>query len=125
MADQSRDYGGWGITHVPDETSTPQRLAYEAYKRGDRVFQVDVVVSVIQGQAWMGSTVTRFVRPEPFDTIGAIEAQGWRLEHTSAAFVENGSSATKRLLANVGSTEVANHGSLVALYVFRRAEPPA
>jgi hypothetical protein len=120
------DSASWGMPHAPEvRTASPERLAYEAYERGDHFFQIDVVVSVIQGHISIGMTMTRLYRPEPYDTIGAIEAQGWHLEHVSTSFVETGSSATKRVLANAGSTLVANHGSLVALYVFRRAERPS
>jgi hypothetical protein len=57
--------------------------------------------------------------------LGAIEAQGWHLEYVSAAFVEQGSSSTKIILANAGSVLVATHGILMGVYVFRRREMQA
>lgn len=111
----------WGMGHVPDaRVASPERLAYEARERGDQLFQIDLIVNVVQGRAFVGAASTRVYRPEAVDTLGLIEAQGWRLEHVSTTFVQTGSSATKRVLANAGSTEVATHGQLVALYVFRR-----
>lgn len=119
---EARNENQWGMNHMPDpRTATPDRLAYEARERGDRLFQIDMVISVTEGWAQMGSAGTRTYRPmEGVDYLGPIEDQGWRLEHVSTAYVEQGSSATKRVMANVGSTEVSVHGYLVGTYVFRR-----
>jgi hypothetical protein len=67
------------------------------------------IVSAVQGYALMGAVSTRTVHGDEADVIGPVEAQGWKLEHVSTAFVQTGSSATKRVLANVGSTAVATH----------------
>lgn len=116
----SSEYG-WGMQQVPDaRVASPERLAYEAHARGDQLFYIDLVLSSVQGHVGIGTTLTRIVRDEPHDVLGLVEAQGWRLEQSGVAFVEVGSTATKRMLANAGSTEVANHGSVIGLFVFRR-----
>jgi hypothetical protein len=99
---------------------SPERLAYEAHQRGDQWFQVDVAIAAVQGYAAAGSNSTRTVHEPLDDFIGAIEAHGWTLQHVSTSFVQTGSTGTKRVLHNVGSTVVATHGYLAGLYVFRR-----
>jgi uncharacterized protein (DUF1684 family) len=112
----------WGITYERDERS-PQALARRAYERGDRWFQIDLPVAYTQGRAHMGATATRTLRVDTADVIGRIEEQGWRLEHVAAAFVQRGHASTKRQVAiGTSADDIASHGELVALYVFRRAE---
>ena len=74
---------------------SPERLAYEAYERGDQLFQIDLPVSGIQGRTGVSTASTRTWRPQVTDPLGVIERQGWRLENMSAAFVTTGSSATE------------------------------
>lgn len=115
--------GAWGMPRVPDHrTASPERLAYEAHQRGDRLFQIDLVVSTVEGGIGVGTHITRRVRADDRDVLGAIEAQGWHLEHVSLAYAQEGSVSTKRMLATVGNTLVADNGSLIGLYVFRRIE---
>jgi hypothetical protein len=115
------DQSIWGMTHAPDSrVATPAALAREAYERGDQLFQIDLIVSAIQGAVDNTAPMTRTVRSDPGDVLGAIEAQGWRLEHVSTSFVETGSTSVKKFFSDTGAL-VANHGHLVALYVFRRA----
>lgn len=112
----------WGMNYAPESRATPERLAYEARERGDAIFQIDIVISVSQGWAQLGQAATRTYRPmEGQDWLGAIEGQGWKLEHFSTSFAQHGSSSSKRVLANVGSTELATHGALIGVYIFRRA----
>jgi len=70
-----------------------------------------MIVSVVQGGALIGRAATRTYWPEQPDILGQIEDQGWHLKRMSLAFIENGSSATKHIIANAGSTEVTNHGT--------------
>jgi hypothetical protein len=119
-ADAARAQAGWGMSYVPDSrTASPERLAYEARDRGDRWFQIDVTLTAVQGtvNAMQGYTQTR--RSESPDFIGAIEAQGWTLEHVSTTFVTRGQST---MAAIGGAAEHAFHGDLVGLYVFRRRD---
>lgn len=111
----------WGMAHAPDpRAQEPAELARAAYERGDQFFQLDLVVSAVQGAVTNSSIMTRTVRSDAADVLGAVEAQGWRLEHVSTSFVETGSTSVRKFFADTG-TLVANHGHLVALYVFRRS----
>lgn len=111
----------WGMSHAPDpRVEDPAELARAAYERGDRIFQIDLVVSAVQGAVTNSSIMTRTVRAEDTDVLGAIEAQGWRLEHVSTAFIDTGSTSVRKFFSDTGAL-VANHGHLIALYVFRRA----
>lgn len=113
----------WGMAYEPDpRTASPARLAYEAYERGDRWFQIDIILNAIQGRSQVGAAYTRTRRGDEADLIGPIEDQGWDLRHVSTTFVQTGWSSSKRVMSNAGSTEVATHGQLVALYVFQRGE---
>lgn len=109
----------WGMHYQPDSARDPVHLAYEARQRGDRLFQVDLPLIWVQGAAGIGTASTRQTRLEVGSVLGQIEEQGWRLEHVSTTFVEHGSSASKKVMANAGSTVVATHGAVVAVYVFR------
>lgn len=110
----------WGMPHIPDaRTATPAELARAAYERGDQLFQIDLVVSAIQGAVTNNAATTRTVRGDDADVLGAIEAEGWHLEHVSTSFVETGSVSVKRFFSDTGAL-VATHGHLIALYVFRR-----
>src|SRR5690348_6805539 len=80
--------GIWGMAHAPDPGDSsgssgapdrgPVRLAQAAYERGDQLFQIDLVVSAVQGAVTNSGVMTRTVRGEATDVLGAIEAQGWR-----------------------------------------------
>ena len=72
-----------------------------------------LLISSYQGNVAIGSSWSRTWRPQPVDHIGAIEGQGWALQHVSTCFVSRGASSNR---GNVESI----HGDAVALYVFRR-----
>jgi hypothetical protein len=122
QAQQSID---WGMRYEEDvRQATPERLAYEARERGDHWFQVDVPIAYIQGHARLGATSTRTARPENGDVIGRIEQQGWQLQHAATTFVQRGHASTKRAQAVIATSadDVAVHGEVLALYVFRRVD---
>lgn len=109
------------MAHAPDPRSDdPAQLARTAHERGDQFFQIDLVVSAVQGAVSNSSIMTRTVRADAGDVLGAIEAEGWRLEHVSTTFVDTGSTSVRKFFADTG-TLVANHGHVIGLYVFRRA----
>jgi hypothetical protein len=119
--DAARVEANFGMYLIPDERQEPPaKLAWEAAQRGDLLFQIDLPVSYVQGS--MGATtftaVSRTVRPvmapEHIDYLGQIEAQGWRLEHVSTSYLVQGE-------ITGGNVQTAYHGTLMALYVFRRA----
>lgn len=120
----AEDEAGWGITYLDDtRVASPERLAWEARERGDRWFQIDLPVFVTQGIARMGGTATRNVRPDLGDFIGKIEEQGWALKHVSTCFVDRGHASTKRaqMIVATSADDVATHGEVSGLYVFKRA----
>jgi hypothetical protein len=98
---------------------SPVELARAAYVRGDRYFQIDLVVSATQVIEEHGTFFTRTYRPDlAADLLGQIEDQGWALEHVSTSFVLRGWSTA---MFGIGEESTsADHGRLVALYVFRR-----
>jgi hypothetical protein len=125
-AERERQYqleAGWGMQYMPDERqAAPGRLAWEAKQQGRRFFQIDIPIAYISGAIGVGTTASRTDRvPWTTDYLAEIEDQGWRLEHMTTVYVQSGSSATKRPLANVGSTQVATHGVLLGVYLFRSA----
>lgn len=120
-ADVARNDARWGMNYVDDQRPTPEQLAYAAYQRGDRWFQIDVPLFYAQGTTRAYDNYTRTHRqadPAP-DVIGPIESQGWILAHVATAFVLRGETGMENI---GGAFETANHGELVALYVFRRVE---
>jgi hypothetical protein len=113
---------GWGMQYMPDERESPARAAWEAKQQGRRFFQTDIPIAYISGGIGIGTTASRTDRvPWTTDYLGEIEDQGWRLEQMTTVFIQAGSSATKRVLANDGSTHVATHGVLLGVYLFRSA----
>jgi hypothetical protein len=112
-ADAARYDAKWGMRYLPDEREARERLAYGAAERGDHRFQVDIPISGYQGNVAVGSSFTRTWRPEPYDHIGAIERQGWALQHVSSCYVERGSSSNGGIVS--GATEASTHGDVVAL----------
>ena len=66
------------------------------------------------------TATTRTVHPQPpddqIDVLGKIEVQGWHLEHVSLTFASTGD-------IDDGNLQRGHHGTLVALYVFRRISP--
>lgn len=118
-ADAARSDARWGMNYSDPQRATPEQLAHAAYQRGDQWFQIDVPIFYVQGTGRVYDSQTRTHRqPEPVpDMIGPIEAQGWTLQHVSTTFVVRGESTMGHI---GGAAETANHGELVALYVFRR-----
>jgi hypothetical protein len=100
-------------------TQSPTELARQAYQRGDHYFQIDLVVSVTEIIETQGTLRTRSYHPQqPPDPLGQIEEQGWTLQHVSTSYVLQD---TSTVMFGVGEeSRSADHGSLVALYVFRR-----
>lgn len=109
----------WGMTYAADDRAgTPTDLARTAHARGDQLFQIDLPLYWVQGNVSATRGFTRTVRHDPGDVLGAIEAEGWQLEHVAATYVPHGESSMKAI---GGAVETAGHGGLVGLYVFRRS----
>jgi hypothetical protein len=115
--DAARFDAQFGMHVLPDDRpSSPERLAYEAFERGDLLFQIDMPVSYTQGTKQATTTAaSRTVHGPAVDLLGAIEKQGWRLEHVAASYISQGTVGS-------GDFQAAHHGALVGIYVFRRDE---
>lgn len=114
-ADAARAEAMWGMHVLPDDRGgNPIELAHAAHARGDRMFQVDVPIGYTQANTNISLTSSsRTLHTATGDFLGAIEAIGWHLEHVSF---------THAVLGHVesGNLQGGYHGTLVALYVFRR-----
>lgn len=112
----------WGMPDLsPGLAASPERLAYDARLRGDRTFQVEIVVSVVEGNvdpARGPLTRTRQI-DYGYNVVDRIEEQGWRLEQVATSYAITGS------LGHRTYAWTAEHGRTSALYVFRRAEQGA
>ncbi len=104
---------------------SPVGRAREAFRRGDRLFQVELEVSALTGEDSMfGSADNRITRNElQPDLLGRIEDEGWHLEHAGYVFVETGSTSTDRMIFSGQGT--VTRGVLHGVYVFRRVASPA
>jgi hypothetical protein len=114
-----------GSPGPPEDASlTPTELARRAYQRGDRYFQIDLLISVTEVVEEQGTLYARaYHPPEQPDQLGQIEDEGWTLQHVSSSYVLRGTSTT---MFGIGEeSRSADSGSLVALYVFRRRSPSA
>jgi hypothetical protein len=108
----------WGMPDVTERpVVTPERLAYEARTRGERTFQIDLVISRDQGFVHpTRGPYTRTKRVDNGNVLDRIEEQGWRLEHVALAHAQTGS------IGHEGYPWFAYHGTHTALYVFRRVD---
>ena len=97
---------------------SPVPASRPAYDSGHSLFQVEVPVGWSQGWIGIGNYASRYrADPKP-GLLSAAEAMGWRLEHVDTVFIDQRSAATRRALANAGSTLVASHGFVLSVYVF-------
>jgi hypothetical protein len=122
-ARQAEQDARWGMQFSADpDPRSPVEIARQSYERGDRLLHLDVPVSWVQGATGIGVAATRAVRPERTDVLGAVEAEGWRLEHASSTFVHTGDSANGASVGSSGQVAYAAHGIVLGVYVFRRDE---
>ncbi|MDT4950152.1 MAG: hypothetical protein QOJ37_2747 [Pseudonocardiales bacterium] len=117
--DAARQDAQWGMADATEKRPvSPERLAYEAWMRGERTFQIDLVVSRDEGfvHPTRGpATRTKQIESD-VNIIDRIEEQGWRLEHVALAHAQTGS------IGHEGYPWFAFHGKHTALYIFRRVE---
>ncbi|MEO9138571.1 MAG: hypothetical protein ABI345_05835 [Jatrophihabitans sp.] len=109
----------WGMSDASEkESATPERLGYEAWMRGERTFQIDLVISRDEGYVHPTRGPATRTKREGLgeNVIDRVESQGWRLEHVALAHAQTGS------IGHEGYPWFAFHGKLTALYIFRRVE---
>lgn len=113
------------IKGLPDATAPedpePWVVAADAFARGDTFLQLELPHSSVTGQAKISSpeAVGAIHRTKtPQDTLGKVEAAGWRLEHASWVFIQTGQTSRDKMLTT-GQRTVTN-GEVVGIYLFRR-----
>ena len=92
-----------------DDTS-PAGLARAARQRGDRFFQLQMVIT-----SFVGATPT--LGPEATDVLSAIEDEGWHLEHAGYVYVETGATSDPRLVLTGSQSRTS--GYVQGVYLFR------
>ena len=100
----------------------PIRQARAAYTRGAQFLEIQLEVAestrdVRFGEADSGSRTER----ENGDMLGAVEAEGWRLEHVNYVFIPTGHSTRAKMLGTGESVAVS--GVTVGVYLFRATTP--
>ena len=84
----------WGMADATEQRAAPpERLAYDAWMRGERTFQIELEISRDAGFVHpTRGPATRTRRIESAENvIDKIEEQGWRLEHVALAHAQTGS----------------------------------
>jgi hypothetical protein len=106
---------------TPPQPSTPLDRARAARQRGDTFFEIQLEigrssrdVSFLEGDS--GSRSER----DHAQTLGAIEAEGWKLEQAGYVFVPTGESSRMKMLGTGESVAVS--GVTVGIYLFRLDE---
>jgi hypothetical protein len=98
---------------------TPAGLAREARERGDRFFEIQLEVGESRRDVSFGHADSGDRSAEQHGgTLGAIEAEGWRLESTGYVFVPTGQSSRQKVLGSGESVAVS--GIIVGIYLFRQ-----
>lgn len=100
------------------EAADPVHRARAARASGARLFQASLPLSQTSGHtvalvgAYVATTTT-----EHGSVLDAIEAEGWRLEHSGYVYRVTGSVSRDKLLSS-GQQEAVN-GEIVGVYIFR------
>ena len=98
-------------------------LAAKEAGRGFYEVQLDVAHSE-RGVEFGSSDIERHRKSTSYvDTLGEIEAIGWRLEHVGYIFLVTGESSRDKLLSTGQRTAVS--GRTVGIYLFRNTDRPA
>lgn len=119
--------------------ASPVGRAEAAFADGAGFFQVDMPITEVSRKVLKqsytiagtdeyktGYGVGRRQHAGQADTLSAIEAVGWRLEHAGYAYVMTGQISRDKLMSS--GQEVGVMGTLTGIYLFRRDEtaaPPA
>ena len=87
-------------------------------------FQIEIPHETISGYTnlgWAaGNHQVRRQHQGATDTLGEIEAEGWRLEHASWVYVQTGQNSRDKFLASGQQTVVL--GEVVGMYLFRSVD---
>jgi len=104
--------------------ATPIGQATAAKQEGLAFLEIQLTVGESQRQAMFGSADARVSdqRRSAADTLGRIEALGWRLEHVGYVFMMTGQSSTDKVFLSGENTSVS--GQMVGIYLFRNTDHP-
>lgn len=100
--------------------ASPLGQAETAHKKGQMFFQFTAAVSQVEGHAtnWDKSRGSRTRHFDAADTLGRIEALGWRLEHAGYVFVGTGEVSRGKVTSSGAVTSTS--GYVQGIYLFRR-----
>lgn len=94
--------------------ASPVGQATAAYRNGDELFQLEVTLSDVKYSRWSIRNKSNVEPSQPWGPLlSAVEAVGWRLEHTGFVFIETGF----RTVHDYSAVS----GEVMGVYVFRRA----
>ncbi len=103
---------------------TPVGKAQAAYDADAGFFQIQLELSEVARSAWSSSYQSYSVRKKAkaghADTLSAIEAVGWHLEHAGYVYVMTGQISRDKFLSSGQETGVM--GKVEGVYLFRRDE---
>lgn len=104
---------------------SPAGLARAARRAGAGMFQIQLSLQETTKTPWLAAGVSHDVTSGKgrvhHDTLSAIEAEGWRLEHVGYVFVQTGSISRDKMLSTGQSANVT--GYIAGIYLFRVVEP--
>jgi hypothetical protein len=106
--------------------ASPVGRATTARDTGAHFFQIDLDLTAMERSAWAaadarsGYNVTERRQGSHADTLGQIEAVGWRLEHAGYVFIQTGQVSRDKLMSS--GQEVGVQGRVVGVYLFRRVD---
>ncbi|KRE95520.1 hypothetical protein ASG76_07720 [Nocardioides sp. Soil774] len=102
--------------------ATPVGAATVARDEGQTFFEVQLEVGGHLGSAGFGSIDGRRTTSSSAETLAAIEALGWQLQHASYFFMVTGETSTARVFMSGEATAVS--GVTVGVYLFRNTANP-
>ena len=93
-----------------------------AYQHGDMFFQVQIPHAEVRRRVFVASGSAERLAGSSAGELGAIEAEGWRLEHANFVYVMTGQTSADRTGFTGQSTAV--NGRVDGVYLFRRRPAP-
>jgi hypothetical protein len=102
--------------------ASPAGQARVSFERGDQVFQYSLDVHRTNAVVlpMIGAYTSPKSTTDPSDILNSVCNEGWELVNGSFVFLELGSESRDKFLAS--GQQVAIKGSIIAYYLFKRAE---
>lgn len=101
---------------------SPVGKARQAYADGDAFFQIEIDHAQMKGvvSSIFGSMTAQNKRSGATDTLGAIQAEGWKLHTANHVYVMTGQNSRDKLMTS--QTQTAVSGRVVGIFLFERNE---